>query len=194
MQFKVELPRCFSAWSEWEKPIKMGAIRLTKRKAMVSHSISTKHAAIAFALAPLLPSAIVAWSEPSSSPRVLFFVIVALLSYVPTLVFGIPLFVLLRRRVQPSLAFVSGIGSLIAVLPLNILGLCTGSWGAPESVTQLGIVRAFTDWSTLPAAPSLALLVMVLGALGGLVFWVVTMSSLSEPYTTSEGQPHFPYA
>lgn len=155
---------------------------------------STKRAMAAFLLAPLAPAMVVALAEPSTTDRLGDFLMVALAGgYVPSLVFGLPLYLALRRHMVPRAPLVAGLGGVVAaLLPLLAL-LASNGRGSATGSHPLAIVDMIFGWSGLSPDAALAVTAFVLGLGGGYVFWLVLVSPLGEIFTRDDHKLYAPY-
>lgn len=119
----------------------------------------------AFVLAPLVPAFFVASLVVLNDTGYALFVLMCalLLGYFPTVVVGLPLYVLARRRVRPTLLNCALAGAFVADLPWLVVGLAS-KLNATRSdlMTQIGLIG-------------------MLGAMGGGVFWLVVRGTHRTP-------------
>jgi hypothetical protein len=125
---------------------------------------------VAFVLAPLLPSATLAFTLSREGQFVRVFALTAIVAYALTLVFAVPLFLWLSstesgvtlRRVLVS-AF------LISAVPLFFLGVI-----APASLLEGAALRRAWQIVGLPFAIGL------LSMIGGAIFWLIAKTALKS--------------
>lgn len=154
-----------------------------------------QRAVTAFLLAPLVPAALAALAEPATTSRLGDFLLIAIVGgYLPSLVFGLPLYLALRRRLAPRLPLVMGLGGLIAALPpLLVLMIGSEQQGTIGGHT-LAIVDLAFGWSGLGPGTAFVATCFGLGLCGGFVFWLVLASSFGQMFTPDETTAAFPYA
>jgi hypothetical protein len=139
--------------------------------------------AAAFIAAPVAPAAAFAFampmygSLPDLSERIWWTFLPVLLvgGYPPTLIFGVPAFLVLRRKLQPTFLTCSLVGALVAS-PWAIMFLLAAArdpnfW---DSIERNGLLEATTEITIVPA----------LGLLGGAVFWLVAAAGPSRAKPT----------
>lgn len=154
-----------------------------------------RQAVAAFLLAPLVPAAFVALVEPATTSRLGDFLLVAIVGgYLPSLVFGLPLYLALRRRLAPRLPLVVGLGGLIAALPPLLVMLVSSDQQGTIGGHTLAIVDLAFGWSGLAPGAAFAATCFGLGLCGGFVFWLVLASSFGQIFTPDETTAPFPYA
>ncbi len=154
-----------------------------------------RQAVAAFLLAPLLPAAIVALIEPATTSRIGDFLLVVLVGgYLPSLVFGVPLYLALRRHLPPRLPLVMSLGGLVAALPPLLVLLFGSEPGGTVGGHTLAIVDLAFGWSGLGPGTAFVATCFGLGLCGGFVFWLVLASSFGQMFTPDETTASFPYA
>jgi hypothetical protein len=119
----------------------------------------------AFALAPLLPTLVLAFALAKEGQYLRILILTAAVAYGLTLVFGVPLFLWLGiwpGRV--TLKRVLTCSFLVGAVPLAVLGLM-----APGSTT------ANRPWGIV----GLPMLIGLLSLAGGAIFWHITSSALT---------------
>jgi hypothetical protein len=87
-----------------------------------------------------------------------------------TIIFGIPVFVLLYRSVQPHIVTIAVIGGVVAVLPWLLLMQVPGAEHA-ELGDCVTIENGRTTWCGFLSNMKLLSVIFIYGAFGGLVFW-----------------------
>lgn len=118
----------------------------------------------AFVIAPFAPAFFIASLTALNGTGLGLFVLTFALAfgYFSTLIVGLPLYVLARKRLRATLPNCALAGAIVAVLPLAILALTTLSNARPiEIIQQLALVGLF-------------------GAAGGGVFWLVVRARTSD--------------
>ena len=134
--------------------------------------------AIGFLLAPLVPA--VVWGLFVSGQRfpqtdIDFIGIAAVyFGYPATLVLGVPAYLLLRRRVRPTLPTVVLVGGLVAATPWLVLMLLN------ENAAQ-------ATWRGFLEHLKFLFFVFGLGAVGGLTFWIAVVCK--EPRLAGKEPP-----
>jgi hypothetical protein len=138
---------------------------------------STATAIVFSALAPAaLMTAI--WSDPKLAPLVFVFTLVIALSHAVLL--GLPIFLIFQPRgwigITAYVVFGFAIGAVpggILTFPVSDFALYGGAWagGTPTAISGLSTSAIWVSY--IKSVMYLGLL----GAFGGLVFWVVLMSS-----------------
>jgi hypothetical protein len=126
-------------------------------------SPSAWRVAIAFVTAPTAAALALAWVVPlygvmpdHAQPVIGSAVLYAFGAYATTLVFGLPTFLALRRRLRPTLIRCILVGVAVAAAPWLLLALFTPRGDA-----------AITDFVARIAA---------VGAVGGAVFWLLALA------------------
>lgn len=96
----------------------------------------------------------------------------------PTLIFGIPAFLMLRKLVRLSLLSCATVGAVIAALPWFVIGLFpTGSaWTGGRATIING---QYTTYGWLELGESL-LMISAAGAVGGAIFWAIAAAKLPK--------------
>jgi hypothetical protein len=132
----------------------------------------------AFAIAPGATTALVALvaelcDRDGTGPLVLFFGLFA--AYVPTLLFGLPAYIVLRNRIKLTLIACSAVGAAVAGLP----------W-----------VLAFTGFAVLqrsigfiPIQSALTVFVALFGGIGGVIFWLIAAPHSGTEQVKSPDHP-----
>jgi hypothetical protein len=123
---------------------------------------------LGFMLAPLVPAlalSLIHFGGVHAIPLVLIY------DALPaTIIFGIPFFVLLYRRVQPRIVTIVVMGGIVAVLPRlwPMLAPAASHAQIDDCVT---IENGRTTWCGLLWNMKFLSIVFAYGAFGGLVFW-----------------------
>ena len=135
---------------------------------------------LAFVLAPLVPAALVAATTLfDGSPNGGYLTWLALFAvfgaYPATVLFGLPAFFLLRRRLKPRLASVVLVGGLVAAAPWLLIVVFVPNPDSAmigEHVTVNHGVKTIWGW-----IEGLKLVggVFLLGLLGGIAFWFAAL-------------------
>jgi hypothetical protein len=137
--------------------------------------------ALGFLLAPLVPAFVWAFSpfwfsfdRVNVAGAASFLVWIAIVAYATAAVDGIPVYVLLRRRLRPRLATVAAAAGLIAIVPW--LALYFASLPSPAAYARVGdcvtVVDGARTWCGYVEDLKLFAFVFILGALGGVTFWL----------------------
>ena len=137
---------------------------------------STATAFVFSAIAPaLLMTAI--WSDPRVAPMVFAFTLVVALSH--AVLFGLPIFLIFQFREWIGITACVVLGFAIGAVPAGILdfpvsglALHASAWASSTPTATNGLSTAAIWVSYIKPLMYLGLL----GAFGGLVFWVVLMS------------------
>lgn len=129
--------------------------------------------ALAFLLAPVPSIAIYALREVGIDPRLGgAMTLVAIGAYVPLLIFGVPLYCLLRDRVRPRLVPAALLAGSVAVLPWLLL-TAMGSSGH----SQVGAVTVMENgqltWPGFWLRLRMFAEIFAMGALAGALFWAI---------------------
>lgn len=132
--------------------------------------------ALAFVIAPLVPSAMAAATTlfdglPNGSYPQWVALFVLFGGYPATLVFGLPAFLILRSRLQPRFLYVTFAGGLVAAIPWLLLVL----FGSNPDMAMIGehvTVRdgVKTAWGWIEGLKMVGG-VFLWGLVGGSVFW-----------------------
>jgi hypothetical protein len=152
--------------------------------------------AAGFLLAPLVPAAL--WSLLSLGQQPIsgilnFAITVALIGGFPAaLVLGVPVYLLLRRRLRPKLPVVVFFGGLIAAMPwLAIMGVMKNPTSAAIGTCQT-VLDGQTTWCGYLVGLKFLSLIFGFGAVGGLTFWIAVvwkdprLAGKEPPSETSE--------
>ena len=139
---------------------------------------------LGFLLAPLVPAAAWAfalsglsfdWTSIMGAAAFLYFVAVP--AYATAALIGVPVYLLLRRRLRPRLATVAALGGLIALAPWLVLYLVSGP--LPVDYARIGscitVVDGVRTWCGYLEYVKLFGFLFLLGALGGLTFWLAAI-------------------
>jgi hypothetical protein len=105
-----------------------------------------------------------------------FLVVAVVGAYVPTVIFGLPLFLLAKRWVKPSLFACLLSGAFVAAFPWVLLTLFPA---AQEASTggRLTVVDHHLTLFGLMEGAKLCGLIALFGLLGGAAFWFLALSS-----------------
>lgn len=138
-----------------------------------------RHVAVAFLLAPLAPAAVLALSEPPTVDRMFYFIFAALVGgYLPALLFGLPLYPLVRRHLR-RLRWAIAFGATVATLPWLLAMALLGRADLMAN-TRLAFSHGLAVSLHAGEGPALIVAAAMLGALAGLVFWIVTATEIGE--------------
>ncbi len=133
---------------------------------------------LAFLVAPLAPSALVAtatiFDGVDNGGYGRWFAFVAVVAIPTALLFGVPAYFFLRNRVKPRLAYIVLTGGLVATAPwLLLVGFDLPYFASSgQRVTIQGGAR--TLWGWLEWLSSISW-IFALGMIGGLAFWLVAL-------------------
>ena len=124
---------------------------------------------LGFLLAPVLPS--IFYALLLKGDLSLLGLVLVIGGYVPTILIGLPLYLVLRNRVRLRVWIVMLAGGFVAVVPWVILSLLS-----PADYASLGdcvsVINGRTTWCGHVRNFELYALLFALGAVGGLVFWI----------------------
>ncbi|MCF4164221.1 hypothetical protein L2U69_01005 [Zavarzinia compransoris] len=138
-----------------------------------------RHVAVDFLLAPLAPAAVLALSEPPTVDRMFYFIFAALAGgYLPALAFGLPLYPLVRGvlwRLRWAISF----GATVAALPWLLAMAFLGRADLMAN-TQIAFSHGLAVSLHSGEGPALIVAAAMLGALAGLIFWIVTATEIGE--------------
>lgn len=145
--------------------------------------------AAAFVAAPTATAIILAWAVPlyggmpDRVERVANTAVVYALvgAYPTTLLFGVPAFLVLRRRLPPTALGCSLVGAAVAALPWLLLGLHpafdTGNSAIDGRATLIDGRTTLWGWFVWA---QLVGTIAGMGAVGGAVFWLVGAARVSR--------------
>lgn len=144
---------------------------------------------LAFILTPLIISLAVAVAMPlyAGNPNYLERVLRTSFVYFlygalpPTIVFGAPAFLLLRKLVRPTLLNCAAVGAVIAALPWFLLGLLSGADQASTGGRATIINGRYTAYGWLDFGEFL-LMTAAAGAVGGAIFWAIAAARLQKQF------------
>lgn len=145
--------------------------------------LSRHRLVLAFILAPLAPAALIAtatlFDGLDNGGFLRTAVLIALFGgYPATLLFGLPAFLILKRWVRPRLIWIVLVGGLVATAPV---ACSLASVRLPERATVDGVDTVQDGRLTAAGRSQNARLLeatFVLGALGGLTFWLAGVRRL----------------
>ncbi len=147
--------------------------------------------AAGFLLAPLVPAAL--WSLLSSGQQPISWVLnfalaVALIGGFPAaLVLGVPVYLLLRRRLRPKVPVVVLVGGLIAATPwLAMMAVMKNPTSAAIGTCQT-VLDGQTTWCGYLVGLKFLSLIFGFGAVGGLTFWIAVV--WNDPRMAGKGPP-----
>jgi len=151
-------------------------------------------ALLAFAIAPAIAALAFSCASPLYAgltdvvERIwrTFQVVVVVGGYFPTLIFGVPIFVFLRRRLNPTLLNCTLIGAGIAGLPWLLLALLPFADSASID-GRATIVDHHLTWFGLWMGTKVAALIGLFGALAGAAFWLIAASGLRKARNARTG-------
>jgi hypothetical protein len=136
--------------------------------------------ATAFVFSALAPAAVMTaiWSDPRVAPMVFVFTLVIALSHAVLL--GLPIFSILQSRGWIGITACVVLGFAIGAVPAGILTFPVSGFARYASAWAGGTPTASNGLNTAAIWVSYIKPLMylgLLGALGGLIFWVVLMSA-----------------
>ena len=148
----------------------------------------------AFILAPAVGAFALACYEPlySGLPHLVdrifqtFYVYLVVGAYPPTLIFGLPAYLILRRRIRPTALNCAIAGAIVAALPWILIGLLS----LPDYATEDGHITNENGHLTLWGLYDLAKLagpIALIGSFTGVVFWAAAAAgnvTQQRPTTT----------
>lgn len=144
-------------------------------------ALSAGRVILGFIIAPLVAALLLAALVPlyaglHSLPERIFRTLPLYLvvgGYVPTIIFGIPAYFLLRKRLRPTAVNCALIGAAVAIAPWFILRLVTPLPNEAFSGGHVTVLHQYyTFWGWLDLATNVGYL-FLLGAFAGFVFWFV---------------------
>lgn len=143
---------------------------------------------LAFVVAPALAAFVFACycplysGLPDLADRILetFYVYLVVGAYPPSLLFGLPAYLLLRNRLRPTPLNCAIVGAIIASLPCVLIGLLL----SPDYATYDGQVTNRDGHLTLAGLVHLTTVagpIALLGSFTGVVFWAVAAAGMRRP-------------
>ncbi|WP_133251622.1 hypothetical protein [Zavarzinia aquatilis] len=113
--------------------------------------------------------------------------------YLPSLIFGLPLYLALRRHLAARAPLVATLGGVVAALLPLLAFLASASRGRTLGGHPPAIVDLALGWTGLDPDAALVVTAFALGLGGGYVFWLVLASPLGEVFTRDDHKLYAPY-
>jgi hypothetical protein len=139
--------------------------------------------ALAFVLAPAIPSFVCAMLN---GPRA-FFVILSV-AYACAVVLGLPAYAILRSRVRPTALNSMIAGGFVATVPWMLLILANGNPDSASTGGHATVIDGVTTWHGHVETALAIGEIFLLGALGGLTFWLAALGIGSRSMRAEGGQ------
>lgn len=135
---------------------------------------------LAFLLAPLVPSVLFAtdtlWDGLQNGPYLGKVALIAAIgAYPATLLFGVPIYFLLRKHLWPSLITSSAIGAGVAAAPWALLMLFLPNPNSAISGDHVTVLAGELTWWGVLHRLKLVAECLTLGAIGGAAFWTIAV-------------------
>lgn len=139
----------------------------------------------AFLLAPALASVVVASVAPlyaglpSLNERIIStaFIYAVIGAYPPTLVLGVPAYLILRKRVAPTIWACAFVGAVVAAAPWVVVASLANPDFASVDGRATVVHGVKTLWGWLGVAKTAGMLGLC-GAAGGALFWLVAAAGV----------------
>lgn len=104
--------------------------------------------------------------------------------YLPALVFGLPAYLFLRRRLRPTVLSCAIVGAIVAALPWALLTLLPAAQEASIDGRPT-VLNGHLTWFGLYEGAKLVGQIGVFGCLGGVAFWLIsTAGQRARPVST----------
>jgi hypothetical protein len=93
--------------------------------------------------------------------------------YVPTLIFGLPAYLILRTKLRPTVLSCAAVGALVAAFPWALLTLLPVAQEASTGGRPT-VVQGHLTWFGLYEGAKLTGQIGLFGCLGGAAFWLIS--------------------